>query len=79
MSMPEEYAIVRDAGITAPKITYFLSRSVLFDGCTVLQVLIWYMNMARVGTFCSCLGTFLASKCIPCVLKVDRPATYILS
>ncbi|KIM88395.1 hypothetical protein PILCRDRAFT_3392 [Piloderma croceum F 1598] len=38
MSMPEEYAIARDVGITAPNIAYFLSR---------------------VGTFGSCLGTFL--------------------
>ena len=77
MAMPEEYAIVRDAGITAPNIAYFLSRSVLFNGCTVLRVLIWYMNMGRVGTFGSSLGAFLTSKCIPCVLKVDR-LTYIL-
>jgi hypothetical protein len=71
MAMPEEYAIVRKAGITAPNIAYFLSRSVLFDGNTVLQVLIWRMNMIRIGTFGSCLGTFLGSKCIPCILKVD--------
>jgi len=60
--MPEEYAIVRKAGINAPNIAYFLSRLVLFNGNTVLQVLIWRMNMTRVGTFCSCLGTFLTSK-----------------
>ena len=78
MAMPEEYAIVRKAGITAPNIAYFLSRSVLFDGNTVLQVLIWRMNMTRVGTFGSCLGTFLISKCIPCVLMVDR-MIYVLS
>jgi hypothetical protein len=78
MAMPEEYAIVRDAGITVPNIVYFLSRSVLFDGCTVLQVLIWYVNMARVGTFGFSLGSFLTGKCILCVVKVDR-LTYILS
>jgi hypothetical protein len=66
MAMPEEYAIVRNAGITAPNIAYFLSRSVLFDGCTVLQVFIGYMNFARVGTFGSCLGTLLTSKHIKC-------------
>jgi hypothetical protein len=72
MAMPEEYVIVRKAGITAPNSAYFLSRSVLFNGNTVLQVLIWRMNMIRIGTFGSCLGTFLISKYIPCILKVDR-------
>jgi hypothetical protein len=52
--------------------------SLLFNGNTVLQVLIWRMNMTRVGTLGSCIGTFLSSKCIPCVLKVDRMA-YVLS
>jgi hypothetical protein len=78
MAMPEEYAIVRKAGINAPNIAYFLSRLVLFNGNTVLQVLIWRMNMTRVGTFCSCLGTFLTSKCISCIPEVDR-MTYVLS
>ena len=45
MAMPEEYAIVRKAGITAPNIAYFLSRSVLFDGTTVLQVIIWHIEL----------------------------------
>jgi hypothetical protein len=40
MALPEEYAIVRNAGITAPNIVYFLSRSVLFNGNTVLKMLI---------------------------------------
>ena len=78
MAMPEEYTIVRNAGITAPNITYFLSRSVLFNGNTVLQLLIWRMNITRVGTFGSSLGTLLSSKCISCMLEVDR-MTYVLS
>jgi hypothetical protein len=72
MAMPEEYAIVRKAGITAPNIAYFLSRSVLFNGNTVLKVLIWRMNITRVGTFGSTLGTFLGGECVPCIFKVDR-------
>jgi hypothetical protein len=68
--MPEEYAIVRNTGITAPNIAYFLSRSVLFDGSTGLQVLI-HMNMPRVGTFGACLGTFLTGGYMSCILKLD--------
>ena len=45
MAIPEEYTIVRNAGITAPNIAYFLSRSVLFKGNTVLQVLIWRIEL----------------------------------
>jgi len=71
MALPEEYVIVRNAGITAPNIAYFLSRSVLFDGRTVLQVLIWHTHMARIGTYGFCLGTFLISKWILCIFKAD--------
>jgi hypothetical protein len=45
MALPEEYAIVRNTGITTPNIAYFLSRSVLFDGSTVLQVIIWHIEL----------------------------------
>jgi hypothetical protein len=45
MALPEEYVIVRNTGITAPNIAYFLSRSVLFDGTTVLQVIIWHIEL----------------------------------
>jgi hypothetical protein len=71
MAMPEEYVIVRNTGITAPNIAYFLSRLVLFDGSTDLQVLIWHMNMARVGTFGTCFGTFLSGKYVSCILTLD--------
>ena len=30
------------------------------------------MSMIRIGTFGSCLGTFLGSEFVPCIFKVDR-------
>jgi len=45
MALPQEYAIVHNTGITAPNIAYFLSRSVLFDGSTVLHVIIWHIEL----------------------------------